>query len=130
MSVKDLSAFTGTAFGAGLLQLAGTAQAATIGCAVEISEGAVFVGDGGVAPCIESSGKVVVPASGRLTFDARLGGRIKQVIAKGPELVLPASFDGWTCTLADGSEICAKFKTDGKEFYAWVGASGLSVIVR
>lgn len=130
LSVKDLSAFTGTAFGAGLLQLAGTAQAATIDCAVEISEGGVFVGDGGVTPCIESSGKVVVPESGRLTFDARFGGRIKQVIARGSELVLPASFDGWTCTLADGSETRAKFKTDGKEFYAWVSAPGLSVVVR
>lgn len=130
LAVEDPSAFAGTVSGAGRLLLGGSASDATIASAVELSEDGVYVGNGGTAPCVESTGTVFIPAKGTLVFDKVPDGKVKQVIAKGSSLVLPVSLSGWTCTFEDGRETRVKFKSEGNEFYAWVGAPGLAVIVR
>lgn len=128
LAVDDMSAFSGSVSGAGCLKLSGSTQA-TIGCPVELAENGTFASTGGVTPCVETSRRVIVPETGRLAFDAVPHGLVKQVIAKGSELMLPSSFNGWSCTFADGETTRVKFFAEDGEFYALIGKRGLIFIV-
>ena len=118
LAVDDMSAFSGSVSGAGCLKLSGSTQA-TIGCPVELAENGTFASTGGVTPCVETSRRVIVPETGRLAFDAVPHGLVKQVIAKGSELMLPSSFNGWSCTFADGETTRVKFFAEDGESVSW-----------
>ena len=94
---------------------------------VVLGGGDIAVGDGTL---VETTGRVLVANAGKLVFaeePAKVPYRV--VLAKGSEVVLQGSLDGWTSNLPEGL-YKVKFSTANGELVATVVNRGLIMLVK
>lgn len=104
LRAADYAAFAGTVSGAGCLDFDGAARmpsAATVAADVRMEALRLAVADAGRAdPFVTTAGRVLVPATGRVTFpDAAGPGALagkRWTLAKGASVTLPDDLSGWT----------------------------------
>lgn len=128
LAVGDLEDFTGTVSGKGALVVdKALPTGPTVTSDVVLGGGDIAVGDGQL---VETTGRVLVANAGRLVFaeePAKVPYRV--VLAKGSEVVLQGSLDGWTSNLPEGL-YKVKFSTANGELVATVVNRGLILLVK
>ncbi len=132
----DYAGFTGTLAGTGCLSIDGSVTVpttATVTADVRIDNPTVPVAAaGGKTPYVETTGRVVVPASGTLTVagatqPGQLAGK-RWPLAKGASVVVPSDLSGWK--IVPQPEADWEFKSvDGKLYFA-VKGGGTMILVR
>ncbi|MGN0853840.1 MAG: LamG-like jellyroll fold domain-containing protein [Kiritimatiellia bacterium] len=132
----DYTGFSGALAGAGFLSVDGSAtvpSAVTVTADIRIDNPTVPVAAaGGQTPYAETSGRVVVPASGTLTVagatqPGQLAGK-RWPLAKGASVVVPSDLSGWTVSPQPAA--AWEFKTVDGVLYFAVGGGGSIIIVR
>jgi hypothetical protein len=118
--------FTGTVRGTGTLKLASPVAATTVSANVEISAGAELAGE--ALPLVSTSGTLLVPASGSVTFAARPTQK-RYVIAEGTSVAAADGIAGWTTDL-NREYWKSTFSLEGGAFVLNLKTSGVTIIVR
>lgn len=128
LAVGDFGGFTGTVSGKGALVVdKALPTGPTVTSDVVLGGGDIAVGDGTL---VETTGRVLVANAGKLVFaeePATVPYRV--VLAKGSEVVLQGSLDGWTSNLPEGL-YKVKFSTANGELVATVVNRGLILLVK
>lgn len=136
LRAADYAAFSGTVAGAGALALDGAARvpaAARVTADVRLASPRLSVADAGRAePFVTTTGRVLVPATGRITFpDAAGPGALagkRWTLAKGASVVVPDDLSGWT--LVPAPPAGWTFKVEDGALVLSAGGGGTCLLLR
>lgn len=137
LRAADYAAFAGTVSGAGCLDFDGAARmpsAATVAADVRMGALRLAVADAGRAdPFVTTAGRVLVPATGRVTFpDAAGPGALagkRWTLAKGASVTLPDDLSGWTVSPEPPVGWTFKASEDGTLTLS-IGGGGTHIFLR
>ena len=137
LRAADYAAFAGTVSGAGCLDFDGAARmpsAATVEADVRMEALRLAVADAGRAdPFVTTAGRVLVPATGRVTFpDAAGPGALagkRWTLAKGASVTLPDDLSGWTVSPEPSVGWTFKASEDGTLTLS-IGGGGTHIFLR
>jgi hypothetical protein len=118
--------FTGIVHGTGTLKLARPVAATTVSANVEIAAGAELAGES--LPLVSTSGTLLVPSSGCVTFASRPTVK-RVVIARGAQAEAKDGVAGWTTSLMPEAWKTT-FALDNGAFVVDIVPRGFSIILR